>query len=162
MATRVRRVLAGTAVLLTLVGIVIVFNNLNHQSKSRADGAPTGPTPAATPLPKFRHVPVHEKIATGQVVVRANGWVQYRMIVNPEMQEPTVTGSFKTHEGTRSQAVPGLTFIFPRHTIATDSDGRPQNELEGRAMQLRRGLFAIGFSPSVMLYEETHGCNQVK
>ena len=99
MATRVRRVLTGAASLLILVGIVIAFNNLNHQSKSRADDATAASTPSSTPVPKFRHVPVHEKIAIGQIVVRATGWVQYRIVVTPEMQEPTVTGSFYTSGG---------------------------------------------------------------
>jgi hypothetical protein len=44
-------------------------------------------------------VPGTQKIATGQIVVKANGYVQYRITVTPEMVDATVTGNFNASGG---------------------------------------------------------------
>lgn len=56
---------------------------------------------AAPPAPvaKTRYVPVSQKIATGQIIVRAKGYVQYRITITPEMLNPTVAGSFNASGG---------------------------------------------------------------
>ena len=54
-----------------------------------------------TPLgaPRLRNVPVIEEIASGQIVVRANGLVQYRFQVTPQMRDAHVTGQFNASGG---------------------------------------------------------------
>jgi hypothetical protein len=77
-----------------------VLTNSRSQPKTGDDGLPAAQaasTPA--PVPKTRYVPVSQKIATGQIVVKANGYVQYRITITPEMVEPTVTGSFNASGG---------------------------------------------------------------
>ena len=54
---------------------------------------------ASAPVPKTRYVPANQKVATGQIVVKANGYVQYRITITPEMVEPTVSGSFNASGG---------------------------------------------------------------
>jgi len=51
------------------------------------------------PVPKTRYVPVNQKIATGQIVVKSNGFVQYRLTITPEMVDPVVKGSFNASGG---------------------------------------------------------------
>jgi hypothetical protein len=94
---------------------MIVLTNSRSQSRIGDDSGTAAPaalnsTPAAeppapaaeppAPVPKTRHIPVSQKIATGQIVVRANGYVQYRITITPEMVAPTVTGTFSASGGT--------------------------------------------------------------
>ena len=50
-------------------------------------------------MEKTRYVPANQKIATDQILVKANGYVQYRLMITPDMVEPTVTGSFNASGG---------------------------------------------------------------
>jgi hypothetical protein len=45
-------------------------------------------------------VPVSQKLATGQILVKAGGYVQYRITIAAEMVEPVITGSFNASGGT--------------------------------------------------------------
>ena len=91
--SRVPWILGVGAVL--IIG-ALVLTNSRSQSKTGDDSGITAQA-ASNPAPvqKTRYVPVNQKIATGQIVVRANGYVQYRITITPEMVGPTVTGSFK-------------------------------------------------------------------
>jgi hypothetical protein len=82
-----------------IVGAIIWSNS--NRPKTSDDGAPAAQAASKpAPVPKTRYVPVNQKIATGQIVVKANGYVQYRLTITPEMVEPTVTGSFNASGGT--------------------------------------------------------------
>jgi hypothetical protein len=84
-----------------VVGALIIANSSSNQTKARDDGAPSSRTAAAAaPVAKTRYVPVNQKIATGQILVKANGYVQYRITITPDMVEPTVTGNFNASGGT--------------------------------------------------------------
>lgn len=50
--------------------------------------------------PNVRYVPADQKIASGQIVVRAAGYVQYRFQVTPEMRNAHITGRFNASGGT--------------------------------------------------------------
>ena len=50
--------------------------------------------------PSIRYVPATQKIATGQIVVRANGYVQYRFQITPDMRSAHVSGRFNASGGT--------------------------------------------------------------
>src|SRR6266852_2757269 len=84
---------------LLIIGAIVLTNN-RSQSKTGDDSGNAGQA-ASNPasVPKTRYVPVSQKIATGQIVVKANGYVQYRITITPEMIEPSVTGSFNVSGG---------------------------------------------------------------
>jgi hypothetical protein len=67
--------------------------------KSEATNVALVAKPSPIAVPKTRYVPVDQKIATGQIIVKARAAVRYRVIVTPDMTEPTVTGSFNTAGG---------------------------------------------------------------
>ncbi|HMD85954.1 MAG TPA: hypothetical protein VKO18_14765 [Terriglobia bacterium] len=83
-----------------LIIAALVLANSGSRSKTGDDGGTTGQAASSpVPVPKTRYVPVTQKIATGQIIVRANGYVQYRITITPEMIDPTVTGSFNASGG---------------------------------------------------------------
>jgi hypothetical protein len=49
--------------------------------------------------PKPRLTPMHQKIATGQVLVPAGQYVYYRIDIQPAMVEPTLKGNFVASGG---------------------------------------------------------------
>lgn len=74
---------------------------LSQSKTSGNGGAPEAPAASApTPVAKTRYVPATESIATGQIIVKAQGYVQYRFVITPEMVEPTVKGTFNASGGT--------------------------------------------------------------
>lgn len=77
-----------------IVGAVILANRTS---------APASDSPAAAApvrAPSVRYVPATQKIASGQIVVRANGYVQYRFQITPEMRSAHVSGQFNASGGT--------------------------------------------------------------
>ena len=83
-----------------IVGALIAWNTKRVRTADDS-AAPAAPVASkAAPVPKVRYVPVDQKIATGQILVKANGYVQYRITITPEMVEPRVTGSFNASGGT--------------------------------------------------------------
>jgi len=97
-------ILGITAVL--IIG-TLALKNSRSQPKTADEGGTSppqsastpAPAPAAAPIAKTRYVPVSQKIATGQIIVRAKGYVQYRITITPEMLNPTVTGNFNASGG---------------------------------------------------------------
>lgn len=90
--------------------IVIAFVTASTSSdRSRAEEgtddsravarAASRPAPRPAPVPKTRYVPVSQKIATGQITVKASRYVRYRITIQPEMVEPVLTGSFNASGG---------------------------------------------------------------
>ncbi len=86
---------------LVLVVATLVWASVSgSKPRPKSESASAPPIPAkATPVLRTRYVPVDQKIATGQIVVRAQGYVQYRLTIGPEMVQPTVTGSFNASGG---------------------------------------------------------------
>jgi hypothetical protein len=93
-----RWVLGVGAVL--IAGTLLEFNGNNQKRKAGDDSAPIAQA-ASKPVPvaKTRYVPVNQKVASGQIIVKANGYVQYRLTITPEMLEPTVRGNFNASGG---------------------------------------------------------------
>jgi len=84
------------------IGVVVIIGGaiLFNSNFAGAGGQATRTAGASPEMePKTRYVPVDQKIATGQIVVKANGYVQYRITVTPVMLEPTLTGSFTCSGG---------------------------------------------------------------
>jgi hypothetical protein len=79
---------------------LIVTRSSNNRSRASDDRAPVArPAASAAPVLKTRYVPVNQKLATGQIFVKANGYVQYRIAITPDMVAPIVTGSFNASGG---------------------------------------------------------------
>jgi hypothetical protein len=88
-----------------LVAIILLTANLKlfRNSPSDRSAPPDEPSTSSpvkpAPAPQIRYVPVSTKIATGQIIVKARGYVQYRFTITPEMVEPTITGTFNASGG---------------------------------------------------------------
>jgi hypothetical protein len=67
-----------------IAGAVLLTSNLG-QSKVSGDGGVPEPRAASAPEPvaKTRYVPATENIANGQIIVKAQGYVQYRFVNHP-------------------------------------------------------------------------------
>lgn len=89
----------GAAAILIVAGI-IWFNGPGNQSKSRSEGTTSVHTNAKPePVLKTRYAPVNLKITTGQIIVKAQGYVQYRLNITPEMHMARVSGTFNASGG---------------------------------------------------------------
>jgi hypothetical protein len=83
-----------------VIGALILFNSSTNRPRTSDDGPPTSrPASASARVPKTRYVPANQKISSGQVVVKARGYVYYRINIQPGMVEPTVKGSFNASGG---------------------------------------------------------------
>jgi hypothetical protein len=93
--------LLGIALVLVIVALVAwsITNSSNVKLKT-SDVAATAPKPSPLPpVPKTRYVPVNQKIATGQILVKARGFVQYQITITAEMVQPVLTGNFDASGG---------------------------------------------------------------
>ena len=79
---------------IVIVGAVILAN------RSSAPASDSPATAAPVRAPSVRYVPATQKIASGQIVVRASGYVQYRFQITPEMRSAHVSGQFNASGGT--------------------------------------------------------------
>ena len=82
-----------------VIGTIILMNNKGQSRTGDDSGATAQAASNPAPVAKTRYVPVSQKIASGQIAVRANGYVQYRITITPEMLEPTITGNFNASGG---------------------------------------------------------------
>lgn len=90
---------AGWMVAITLL-VVVVSAILYGTSRTRTTDSDTPSRPAREPSnPRTRYVPVTQQIASGQVVVKASGYVQYRIQITPDMRDARITGSFNASGG---------------------------------------------------------------
>ena len=146
---RIPWILAGAAVL--IIG-AIVLTNSRSQPKTGDDGTVAQAAPNPAPVPKTRYVPVSQEIAAGQIIVRANGYVQYRIMITPEMLEPTVTGSFNASGG-RGNDIQAV--IADEENYTNWINGHQARAFwitEGRQTtgnieaRLKPGLYYLGFS----------------
>jgi hypothetical protein len=96
-ASRIPWILGVSAVL--IIGAIVLTNSRTQPRTGDDGGTAAQAASNPPPVPKTRYVPVSQKIATGQIVVRANGYVQYRITITPEMVEPMITGSFNASGG---------------------------------------------------------------
>jgi hypothetical protein len=83
-----------------LVVVIMVLISRGKQSSVSADSPETVPRPASTPLaPSIRYAPATQQIASGQVVVPARGYVQYRIEIPQGARDAHVSGSFNASGG---------------------------------------------------------------
>jgi hypothetical protein len=81
------------------IATIILMNNKGQSRTGDDSGTAALAASNRVPVAKTRYVPVSQKIATGQIVVRANGYVQHRITITPEMLEPAITGTFNASGG---------------------------------------------------------------
>jgi hypothetical protein len=84
-------------VILAVVIMVVIWGAISRVSSSKMHTS--GGTPSTASSPSVRYVPVDQKIASGQIVVNANGYVQYRFEITPEMRNARVSGQFNASGG---------------------------------------------------------------
>jgi hypothetical protein len=90
--------IAGIGTIL-VVGAIVWWNIAGRKLAPTSGYAPSAQASKPTPVLQTRYVPVDQKIASGQILVRAKGHVHYRLTITPEMMESTVTGTFKASGG---------------------------------------------------------------
>lgn len=88
--------LLGILAIVAVVAVILVNSNSTRSTDS--DGSTPRAARAASP-PSIRYVPVSQSIASGQVVVKASGYVQYRIQITPDMREARISGSFNASGG---------------------------------------------------------------
>jgi hypothetical protein len=99
----------GIGLVVAIMALFISFPSKNRP-KAGDDGAPVAKSAAsAAPVLKTRYVPVNQKLATGQIIVKAKVAVQYRITITPEMVEPTVTGTFNASGGSGNDIMAVIT-----------------------------------------------------
>ncbi len=82
---------------LVVVGIFILISY--NRDRPNVSGTSNARAIRASSASSVRYVPVNHKIASGQVVVRANGYVQYRIQITPDMRDARISGSFNVSGG---------------------------------------------------------------
>jgi hypothetical protein len=140
----------GTGAVLIVGAIVWSTSN---QPKTGDDGASAAQAASkAAPVRRTRYVPVNQKIATGQIVVKANGYVQYRLTITPAMVEPTITGNFNASGGSGNdiQAVIADEANYTNWINGHQAQvfwGTPGKQTTGNiAVQLAPGTYYLVFS----------------
>lgn len=80
-----------------VIAFFVALPYLKKAPQAGGDDSPTATAQAAPP--QVHYVPVSQSIANGQVIVKAHSYVQYRLTITPEMNDPTVTGNFNASGG---------------------------------------------------------------
>jgi hypothetical protein len=144
-----------------IVGAVLISRIMARAPSSeaaRADdaaGAGAGAAiPAASPVkvPQVRYVPVSQKIATGQIVVRAKGYVRYRFEITPEMRDAHVSGNFNASGGTGNDILAVIATEEEFTNWANGHEARAFYSTQGKKttdtfdVRLGPGTYCLGFS----------------
>lgn len=94
--------LLGIALALVIGGLLAWSITSGSAVRPKDDAAATATAAKPSPLPTIpqtRYVPVDQKIATGQIIVKARGFVQYQIAITSEMVQPVLTGNFSASGG---------------------------------------------------------------
>ena len=141
----------GIGLAVAIIALLVGYSS--NRPKTSDDGAAVAKSAtSAAPVPKTRYVPVNQKVATGQIIVKAGGSVQYRITITPEMVEPTVTGSFNASGGSGND----ITAVIADETNYTNWINGHQSRVfwgtEGKQttgrfeVTLRPGMYYLAFS----------------
>lgn len=90
--------LLGVVIVFLVIFLVLVSNRRNPPAAAETPTRGSSATPAR--MPSIRYVPVSQKLASGQIVVRAGGYIQYRCEITPDMRNAHVSGRFNAAGGT--------------------------------------------------------------
>jgi hypothetical protein len=130
-----------------LIAATLIWSNSSRLKPSDNVAAPAADAASKpTPVPKTRKVPVNLKIATGQIIVTKNGYVQYRITITPEMVEPVVTGSFNASGGTGND----ITAVIADETNYTNwINGHQARVFWGTPGKQTTGNFEVRLAPGM-------------
>ncbi len=149
----------GICAILIIVALVLTNNRSRLRTEDDRGPAAQGPSNPA-PVLKTRYVPVSQKIASGQIVVKANGYVQYRITITPEMVDPTVTGSFNASGGSGNdiQAViadeTNYTNWINGHQAQVFWGTQGQQTTGNLEVKLRPGMYYLVFSNKFSVFTD--------
>ena len=90
--------LIGAVVALIIAGLLFAFRLFEARATTTSTASIQHEEPANT-TPKFRIVPITQKIASGNVTVQARGYTQYPISILPEMGNTNVSGTFNASGG---------------------------------------------------------------
>jgi hypothetical protein len=85
----IERTLGIVAALFILIGVIGYFVG-REEPRAETD---------LVAAPKVRYVPVSQKIVMGQTIVKAGGYSQFRIRIEPEMRDARISGSFNAAGG---------------------------------------------------------------
>lgn len=80
------------------IAVVILVASVASSKRSHSQVAATRSNNTST-APQIRYVPVSQKIVTGQIVIKAGSYIQYRIRIQPDMRGARLTGSFNASGG---------------------------------------------------------------
>lgn len=96
----------GALIAVLAVGGFLVVNALGTLAKGRGKDSDVGKALSAIrSVPKTRYVPAHRQIVNGQITVRSGGAVTYRIMIEPDMVDPILAGSFSASGGSGNDIV---------------------------------------------------------
>lgn len=137
----------GVATLLVLA-VFFVLDTEGNLSKSKTDSA----TVARAASGEFRYVPITQKLASGQIVVRAGGHVRYTINITPDMHDPIISGNFSAAGGSSNDisAVIADEIEFTNWINGHEANvywGTSGRKTVGKfEVRLRPGLYYLGIS----------------
>jgi hypothetical protein len=98
---RSRHFAIALAVVIVVLLLFVIVVLSSRKPPDTPESSAAIPSPSNSPrAPRVRYVPVNQQIASGQVVVPARGYVQYRIEIPPEARAAHISGSFSASGGT--------------------------------------------------------------
>lgn len=135
----------GIGLVVAIIALLVSYSG--NRPKTSDDGAPVAKSAApAAPVPKTRYVPVNQKLATGQIMVQAKGYVQYRFTITPEMVEPTVTRTFNASGGSGNDI---MAVIADETNYTNWINGHQSRVFWGTEGQQTTGKFEVTLRPGM-------------
>jgi flagellar basal body-associated protein FliL len=118
---------------------------------AQSDGtcAPADSSPSTPPAPSVRYVPVAQQIASGQVVVPARGYVQYRIEIPSEALDARVSGSFNASGGRGNDVDAALA---NESEFANWINGHQARVLYGTAGKKTTDTFDVRLEPGTYIF----------
>jgi hypothetical protein len=148
-----------------LVGPLLMYLFLGS-SKSKADAAESNPPSVSRPVaqepvvPKFRFVAGKQEIADGQIIVKANHWIQYPFRITSEMIDPRVIGSFTASGGSGNDIIMAVSTAGEAPNLANGHAAKVFYSTQGRKttdefdLSLRPGDYVLFISNTFSTFSD--------
>jgi hypothetical protein len=89
-------ILAVISIAVVATALIVLNTRRNTESESASGASRRVGTPSA---PSVRYIPVNQKIASGQVVVKARNYVLYNIEIQPNMRDAHISGTYTAAGG---------------------------------------------------------------
>jgi hypothetical protein len=142
--------LIGAAVALIIVAVLFAFRLFVAPATTQTADI-QHEEPPNTP-PKFRTVPITQKIASGNVTVQARSYTQYPISILPEMGSTTVSGSFNASGGNGNDIIgviadeSNFTNWINGHQTQVYWSTKGRETTGNLSITLRPGIYYLAFS----------------